>query len=194
MVLKHAPPGSADALSIAPYISMNIPQNGSSPESLTAEKVAALTVDQVLDHVETKALPECIQWIKDHSGVARKHGVMLTAYEGGQHLVGVQGGENNDAMTKLFHEANRHPRMGAIYRKYYDAWKESGGDLFCVFASVGNWTKWGSWGLAEYYDERPADVPKYQETLAWAKVQGQPVVDDPWAGYTEPAALPVTAP
>ena len=34
------------------------------------------------------------------------------AYEGGQHMVGVIGGENNEAMTRLFQEANRHPRMG----------------------------------------------------------------------------------
>jgi hypothetical protein len=45
-------------------------------------------------------------------------------------------------------------------------------------------------GLVEYFDERPADVPKYQATLDWAKAQGQPVVDDPWAGTTEPASTP----
>jgi hypothetical protein len=190
MVLKHAPPGSVDALSIAPYISMNIPQTSPNADALTADKVAAMTVEQILDHVETQALPKCLRWIEEHSGVARKYGVLLTAYEGGQHLVGVGGGENNDAMTKLFHEANRHPRMGEIYRKYYDGWKQHGGDLFCVFASVGNWSKWGSWGLAEYFDERPADVPKYQATLDWAKAQGQPVVDDPWAETTEPTSTP----
>lgn len=190
MVLRHAPPGSVDALSIAPYISMNIPQNSSKPDALTAEKVAAMSLDQLLDHVENHALPECLKWIEAQSAVAKKYGVLLTAYEGGQHLVGVGGGENNEAMTRLFHEANRHPRMGEIYRKYYDGWKERGGDLFCVFASVGKWSKWGSWGLAEYYDERPADVPKYRATVEWAKAQGQPVADDPWAGYSEPPAAP----
>jgi hypothetical protein len=44
--------------------------------------------------------------------------------------------------------------------------------------------------LAEYFDERPADVPKYQATLDWAKAQGQPVVDDPWAETTEPTSTP----
>jgi hypothetical protein len=40
------------------------------------------------------------------------------ADEGGQNLVGAGGGENNDAMTKLFHAANRHPRRGAVCVKY----------------------------------------------------------------------------
>lgn len=193
-VMRHVQPGEADALSIAPYISMNVPRDANNPEALTAEKVAGWTVDEVLDHVENVALPQCLGWIREHKAVADKHRVRLTAYEGGQHLVGVTGGENNEALARLFHEANRHPRMGVIYRKYYEGWKDAGGDLFCVFASIGTWNKWGSWGLAEYYDERPADVPKYEATIQWALQQGQSVATDPWAGYPEPVPVTLEAP
>ena len=34
--------------------------------------------------------------------VAEKYAIKLVAYEGGQHLVGVMGGENNQKMTDLF--------------------------------------------------------------------------------------------
>ncbi len=84
-----------------------------------------------------------------------------------QHLVGVAGGENNEKLTALLMAANRHPRMGALYTKYLDAWKAAGGDLLCLYASTGTWSKWGSWGLSEYYDETEADQPKLRAVLEW---------------------------
>ncbi|MBQ9455050.1 MAG: hypothetical protein IJU53_05205 [Thermoguttaceae bacterium] len=32
----------------------------------------------------------------------------------------------------------------------------------CHFSSTGNWSKWGSWGLFRWADEKPADLPKYR--------------------------------
>jgi len=72
-----------------------------------------------------------------------------------------------EKMTRLFQEANRHPRMGAVYAKYLDGWKAAGGDLFCIFASVGAWSKWGSWGLAEFYDQTEQDQPKLKAVIEW---------------------------
>ena len=107
--------------------------------------------------------------------VADTFGLSLVAYEGGQHLVGIQGGENIDAMTARFHEANAHPAMGALYRKYLVAWMACGGDLFCHFSSVGQWSKWGSWGSLQYADEDPAQSPKFTAMMTWAKQRGQNV-------------------
>ncbi|MBN1417632.1 MAG: hypothetical protein JXP34_02590, partial [Planctomycetes bacterium] len=73
------------------------------------------------------------------------------------------------------HAANRHPRMGAIYRSYFDAWTDAGGDLFCYFASTSRWSKWGSWGILEYYDDDPSASPKFRAALQWAKRCGQGV-------------------
>jgi hypothetical protein len=162
----------ADALAIAPYIGMNVPRQG---EDLTSDKVAGWSVEQVLDHLQTRALPKSIAAIKSTKTVADEYGLTLLAYEGGQHMVGVAGGENNEQMTRLFQAANAHPRMGRIYDAYFTAWTDAGGDLFCYFSSVGRWSKWGSWGILQHYDEDPRQSPKFLATMRWARGRGQAV-------------------
>jgi hypothetical protein len=150
-----------DALAIAPYVSMNL-----GPASkLSSDTVAQWTVDQVLDYLEQKALPESTRWIEANKAIADRFKLRLIVYEGGQHAVGVGGGENNDTLTALLHAANRHPRMGTIYRRHLDEWRDKGGgDLFAVFSSVSRWSQWGSWGLIEYFDDT---TPKYEAVLKW---------------------------
>ena len=151
-----------DALAIAPYISfMPSPDN----QSLKSAEVAKWSVDQLLDRVETNALPECIGWMKTQKVVADKYGLKLVCYEAGQHLVGVGGGENNEDLTKLLIAANHHPRMGGIYTTYMDAWRGLGGDLMSIFSSVAASSKWGSWGLLEGADENAS--PKFDAVVGW---------------------------
>jgi hypothetical protein len=161
----------ADALAIAPYLSCNV-RPGGKP---AAEEVERWTVDQALDYLEKTALPESLRWIRDQKKVADRYGLRLVAYEGGQHMVGVAGGENNERVTKVLQAANAHPRMGEIYGKYYDGWTAAGGDLFAYFASVSGWSKWGSWGIHQYYDDDPAKSPKLMATMRWARSRGQQV-------------------
>ncbi len=163
---------NADALAIAPYISCNVPLRG---DRLSAEKVKDWTVDQALDYLQSEALPESIRWIQANKKTADKYKIKLIAYEGGQHMVGVGGAENDQNLTSLFHAANAHPRLGVIYQQHLDAWSSAGGDLFCHFSSVSNWSKWGSWGVYQYYDEDPAKSAKYMALIKWAKQQGQSV-------------------
>ena len=173
-----SPPGvskNVDALAIAPYLTFCVPEQSNDPKALTAKAVSKWTVEQALDHIQTKALPESLAWIREQKKVAEKRRLKLVAYEGGQHMVGVLGGENNEAMTMLFRAANRHPRMGEIYRQYYDGWTAAGGDLFCYFASTGAWSKWGSWGILEWSDEDPLKSPKFMATIRWAQRCGQAV-------------------
>ncbi len=171
MVLGRNDTGKhADALAIAPYMTMCIgPQT-----KPNARTVAAWSVEQVLDYVATNALPESAGWMKLQKGVADKYGLTLIAYEAGQHLVGVGGAENDDALTRVFQAANRHPRMGALYTRYLDTWRDSGGDLMCIFSSTGRWSKWGSWGLTEYLDETEAAHPKLKAVLEWNRVNARP--------------------
>jgi hypothetical protein len=161
----------ADALAIAPYFSMNVRKND-------ADGVVARGLDALLDEVESRSLPKAIGAMRAQKAVADSYGVKLIAYESGQHLVGILGAENNEELTDLLLEANRHPRMGEFYRRYYDAWDSSGGDLMCAFNSVAEWSKWGSWGLLEFADQSPASSPKFQATLEWAARHGQPVNKD----------------
>jgi hypothetical protein len=161
----------ADALAIAPYIACNVSPNGK-PSVAEAE---GWTVDQALDYMEQVALPQSVSWIKAQKQVADKYGLELIAYEGGQHMVGVAGGENSERLTALLQAANRSPRMGEIYGRHYEAWTQAGGDLFCYFSSVGTWTKWGSWGILQHYDDDPAASPKFIATMQWARRCGQQV-------------------
>lgn len=165
----------ADVLAIAPYISMNVPAQSRDGKGLSAAEVEKWSVDQALDHLENKSLPESIKWIQAQKKLADQYGLKLVCYEAGQHMVGVGGGENNQAMEKLFHQANAHPRMGQIYDKYLAAWQENGGDLMCYFSSIGQWSKWGSWGALQYYDEDAKQSPKFMAIMKWARSLGQKV-------------------
>jgi hypothetical protein len=163
---------NADALAIAPYISVIIPPDG---KGVTAAEVATWSVDRLLDYAETNALPECARWMRENKKVADQYGLKLVAYEAGQHFVGVAGGENHEGLTRLLQAANASPRMAAIYEKYFAAWEASGGDLLCHFSSVGQWSKWGSWGLLQFSDDDPTQSPKFGATQQWARKLGQKV-------------------
>jgi hypothetical protein len=162
----------ADALAIAPYVTCNVGKSGEKNREAIVEK---WTVDDALDYLENTALPESVKWIEDSQRVAGKYGLKLLAYEGGQHMVGIGGVENNDVITRLLQAANDAPRLAEVYRKYFAAWSQAGGDLFCYFASVSSWSKWGSWGILQYYDSPEAQSPKFTATMRWAKSLGQRV-------------------
>ena len=61
--------------------------------------------------LDTVALPETIQWIRNQAEVASEHGVDLIAYEGEQHLAALPGVWDNSAINQLFDEFNRDKRM-----------------------------------------------------------------------------------
>ena len=88
-------------------------------------------------------------------------GMKLIAYEGGQHLVGILGVENNQAVTDLFAAANREARMGAAYTQYLQSWKDNGGELFVHFTLTFGFGRFGSWGALESLTQAP-DPPKQQ--------------------------------
>jgi len=154
-----------DALAIAPYFSLNVPRTGDERRP-GADQVAQWSLERLLDHVATNSLPEAVRHMAAQQALAAKYSLRLICYEAGQHLVGVGGGENNDALTRLLQAANRHPRMADFYRTYLDAWKTTGGgDLCCLFSSVGQYSKWGSWGLLEYGDQTGS--AKFDAVTRW---------------------------
>lgn len=161
----------ADALAIAPYITFNI-----GPKTTpSADEVARWSVNQLLDYLEKKSLAQSQTWTINSKAEARTYGLKLIAYEGGQSMIGIYGAENNNALTKLLLEANASPRLGTLYARFFDAWKRAGGDLFNHFDSVEAWSKWGSWGSLQYYDDDPANSPKFMAIMRWASSCGQRV-------------------
>jgi hypothetical protein len=101
------------------------------------------------------ALDEVTTWISNYRQSADAGGYRLVAYEGGQHLVGIQGVENNPAVSNLFVAANRDARMGEAYDRYLESWKASGGELFVHFTLSFGYGKFGSWGAIESLQQVP---------------------------------------
>jgi len=148
----------ADALGIAPYFGHRLGR------AKTANDVAKWPVDKVLDAC-SEAIARNRGTVARQAAIAKARGLDLIAYEGGQHLVGHGGAENNKALEKLFHAANRHPRMRELYLKYLAGWKADGGRLMAVFSSMGRYSKWGSWGVIEHFDQDPKTAPKYRAVM-----------------------------
>jgi len=146
-----------DALAIAPYFGAYL--------GLAQAKADQESVGSLFGQIRKKALPEAIDWIKKNAAVAEKHNVDLIAYEGGQHLTGVVGEENNDKLNKLFDQANRNSQMRTSYERYFNAWREANGKMFVYFSSPGLYSKWGRWGITEsLYDSRK-EAPKYDAVM-----------------------------
>jgi hypothetical protein len=143
----------ADVLAIAPYFGGGL----GSPER--AQEVAQWSLDRLFTELENEIQNGNRGFIQVQAAVARHYGVKLYAYEGGQHLVGHGGAENDDTLTNLFIAANRDRRMGELYLRHLKNWWESGGDLYTIFSSMGEPSKWGSWGLLEKEGE---STPKWQ--------------------------------
>jgi len=154
----------ADAIAIAPYF------GNAFGDPKTVDKTSQMTVDEILDGCK-KMIADNRKKNETYAAEAKKYGLKLMCYESGQHLVGYGGAENNEKLTKLFHEANRHPRMKDLYLEDFKNWQEVGGDTFCVFSSMSRYTKWGSWGVMEWHDQNPDDAPKMAAIRAWMNVK-----------------------
>ena len=151
-----------DTLAIAPYIGAYIGKGMHEaevtgwtydPDGGLERLFYELSIGGVLSNGPASgALQQASNDIVNNASVAATYGLKLTAYEGGQHLVGVGNVVHNTALTELFIAANRSPRMGALYAQYLTLWKALGGGLFVNFENTSRYTKWGSWGVREYLD------------------------------------------
>jgi len=152
----------ADAIAIAPYF------GGMYGDVRTVNTVSEMSVDELLDGCKELIAKNKIR-NAEYAAEAKKRGLKLMCYESGQHLTGVGGAENNEKLTKLFHVANRHPRMKDLYLEDLKNWSEIGGNTNCVFSSMGKYTKWGSWGVLEWHDQDEKDAPKMMAIREWMK-------------------------
>ncbi len=145
----------ADAYAVAPYF------GGSFGSPQTQSSVATWSVDKLMNELR-KDMLSVMATNAQNASKALQRGLPLIAYEGGQHLAGHGGAENNVALTNLFHAANRDRRMGDLYTDYLNKWRYQGGQLFAMFNSCEAYSKWGAWGLMEYVDSPRDDAPKFE--------------------------------
>ncbi len=145
----------ADALAIAPYFGGYLGGPGQ------VGTLHAMDLDDLFTELDQHAVPEAVGWVANQAKEARSRGLALVAYEAGNHLVGIQGVENDAAVNALFDAANRDPRMKDVYTRYLEGWKDSGGQLLVHFVNCSAPLKWGRWGALEYLEQPRADAPKY---------------------------------
>lgn len=159
-----------DAYAITGYFSGNLgtPENAAKVESWLNEPDGGF--EKAFQHLKagsslgtTDTLPDVFETFKYHADVAKKVGLQLIVYEGGQHIVGIQGVENNERLTKFFAELNRRPEMYDIYTQQLNNWKQAGGNLFIHFIDIGISSKWGNWGALEYRNQNGS--PKYNALM-----------------------------
>ena len=162
-----------DAVAIAPYFGnyLGTPDNQSAVKQWTTEADGGLS--KLFAELKTGgvlkggpaggAVAESWRWIDDYTTLTSARRLQLVGYEGGQHLVGVLGVENDDAITQLFITANRDPRMGAIYLDYLRGWEKRNGKLMLMYSDIGISSKWGSWGVLEHVLQ--TNSPKYDALL-----------------------------
>lgn len=143
-----------DAVAIAPYFSVM-------PDPAATSAYTGMTLDVFFGHVRTRILPQAIADVARYRAVAETRRLRLIGYEGGQHMVGILGAQNDDRLSLLFDAFNRDPRIKALYLDYLAGWKRSGGELLVHFNDTGKFSKWGRWGALEHVAQPRATAPKY---------------------------------
>ncbi|WP_375427138.1 hypothetical protein [uncultured Sphingomonas sp.] len=128
-----------DALATAPYFGTVLGGTGNTRES----SLKQLRVE----------LANTLKMAADNRRIALGYGKRYIGYEAGQGLV-------LPAQVPLSNQLQHAPEMYDLYREYLAAWRRDSGDVLCLFNSVYRPTSWGSWGLAEWEDETPAEAPK----------------------------------
>ncbi len=148
---------SVDALAIAPYFG-----NGLADSIVTSGEVNTITVAEILNRAETTYLPTAITRMQTHKVIADQYGIPLIAYEGGQHIVATGANVNNTTLTQKLNAANRDPRMYDIYRNYFTAWFNTGGESFAHYSFCQTPSQYGSWGALEHLGQSNSEAHKYR--------------------------------
>jgi len=143
-----------DALAVGPYFGTEL-----GADAQAAARVKKMTLDELMQELETASLPHAKAMMLAHAAVARKHGLPMIAYEGGQHLWEMEGKEPE--VQALFNAANRDPRMGALYARYLKDWTQAGGGLFVHELDCARCDKGACWGAVEHLGQPRAEAPKF---------------------------------
>ena len=111
---------------------------------------------------------EARRYINSHHRYAKKYGVDVIAYEGGQHIAIAAYGAfranlKNGPLVKLLIGLNKEPEMAELYHYWFDAWRKANGGLFAHYSDVGMPSRYGDWGVMVYLgqDKLPSErLPK----------------------------------
>jgi hypothetical protein len=135
-----------DAVAVAPYMGGAVPSAWTSqPDGGLANLFQSLYSQNDPDIPAGGFMAQDAAWQKDLITNLAPYKLPLLAYEGGQNFAN----GSTDALNNLYLAANRDPRMGQAYTRYFQQWKTGGGQLFMHYSDVGVESKYGSWGALE---------------------------------------------
>jgi hypothetical protein len=151
---RYGSTGTINAVATAPYFGITVtPAEAPTYERMTLDELFAAAASQVAWAGWTAS--------EYRAKVAALYGIRLLAYEGGQHMAGIWGVENNATLNALFDAFNRDPRAKGLYLDYLASWRANGGELFVHFNDVSRFDKWGRWGALEYVAQPRHEAPKF---------------------------------
>lgn len=125
--------------------------------------IAQLKDGSVLD--TDNSVEDLKEQFQHYTEVAKSKNLKLVIYEGGNHVVGIRGVQNNDKLTKYFIELNRQPEFYDLYQEMLKAWQDPEGirTVFMHFSDISRASKWGSWGALEHVTQEHS--PKYDALM-----------------------------
>jgi len=161
--------GNMDALAIAPYFAgyMGNPPFLPTLQAWMQEPDGGF--NSLFAEIENVAMPQIADFIQRNATLANSYGLDLVAYEAGAHLIGTGSLANNAAVSGFFGAANRDPRMGDMYARYMNLWKDNGGRLNAIYNSVSPSNNDGSLGTKEYQTQPRSEAPKFDAILSFVE-------------------------
>lgn len=151
-----------DAIAIAPYFYP-------SKKSVLKAKSVSQIFKLLYDPKELYSIPKVLGYIHKNAEMAKKFGVDLIAYEGGQHLVDWKSRSTKTHPTKLMIAANRDWRMSRAYSVFMQGWKDNGGKLFVNFSAPRTYQWFGSWGTKEFITQSDSKAPKHRSLMQFKR-------------------------
>ncbi len=103
--------------------------------------------------------------MKGSIAVAREFGLEAVAYEAGQHLKRDDPPHtiHDPAIKQMFLQANLDPRMGKLYTKYLNTWRQAGGGLLLHFYGIAESEPNTAFGMLESVNSNSS--PKYNALI-----------------------------
>lgn len=176
-----APHTYFDAVAITSYFGVSIVLDEDQRNKYVATvKDPSIDNDNWLRDFIRPAMDDAAKRYQEHAELARKYGLDLMLYEGGQHVHHSAFVEADKETLQLLqdHLAGfvRSPQMAELYAASWDLWRQHGDGPYMQYVDVGVPNQYGSWGLyATFHDTTPRATfleDKNRTITAWWESRG----------------------
>ena len=146
-----------DAMAIAPYFFVHQKALGK------IHSVPDVFKELEDDKANPYSMNNVYKMIDQQMEYAKKYGVKLIAYEGGQHLTDPRARSTKSIPNQYLIGANRAWPMEKFYVEFLQNWDRiTGGSLFVAFSAPRTCQYYGCWGIKEYLNQPDNKAPKYR--------------------------------